>query len=68
MLSYAQYPFLTKEESSLIVLICAKIYGIVKAFLNATTQLLLYNRMVHNNILCGERKINPTRQITNKMR
>ena len=52
----------------MIILICTKIYGIVKAFLNATTQLLLYNRMFHNNILCGERKINLTRQITNKMR
>ena len=59
MLSYAQYPFLTKEESSLIVLICAKIYGIVKAFLNATTQLLLYNRKVHNNILCEGAKNQP---------
>ena len=33
-------------------------YGIAKAFLNATTQLLLYNRRVHN-ILCEGAKNQP---------
>ena len=35
------------------------LYVIVKAFLNAITQLLLHNKKVHDNILCEGAKNEP---------